>query len=310
MPLENVAHRDVQYANAYLASLAAGPSRSTTESALRVVARDFFGCEPDEMPWTALRAEDVGWLRAQLAERRAPATANKLLAAVRGVLLAAWRSNAIDTDTYHRTIDAAKSVKGSRLPAGRALTPDEVQRLFAACNDGTHSGLRDAAALALMLGCGLRRSETVAIDMADLDLPNAETEVLGKGNKERTAYPPSGTLHAVTAWVAARGDVDGPMLCPVLVSGRIIAGRGISTTAIAQRLEKRCFSAGVARCTPHDLRRTFVSGSLDAGLDLAVVQRLAGHASPATTAIYDRRGERAARQAVAKLIVPTGDLLL
>ena len=310
IPLAHVGNSDVQWANAYLASLAAGPSRSTTASALRVVAKDFFGCEPDEMPWTALRAAEVGWLRAELAERRAPATANKLLAAVRGVLLAAWRNNAIDTDTYQRTIDAAKSVKGSRLPAGRALTPDEVQRLFAACNDGTHSGLRDLAAFALMYGCGLRCSETIDIDMADLDLANAEIEVVGKGNKERTAYLPSGTLYAVTAWVAARGDVGGPMLSPVLGSGRVVAGRRISTTAVAQRLEKRCFGAGIDRCSPHDLRRTFVTASLDAGLDLAVVQRLAGHQSPATTAIYDRRGERAAKQAVAKLIVPTGDLPL
>lgn len=78
IPLAHVGNRDVQWANAYLASLAVGPSRSTTASALRVVAKDFFGCEPDEMPWTALRAAEVGWLRAELAERRAPATAVNL----------------------------------------------------------------------------------------------------------------------------------------------------------------------------------------------------------------------------------------
>ncbi len=229
-------HPDFQWAEAYLASLAVGPSRSTTESALRVVARDFFGCEPDEMPWTELRASEVGWLRGQLAEHRAPATANKMLAAVRGVLRAAWRGNAIDSDTFHRTIDAAQSVKGSRVPAGRALTDHEAQLLFAACDDGTPSGSRDTDAFALMLGCGLRCAETVAIDLVDIDIDNEEIIVLGKGNRERPAYLPAGTLQAVAAWAAVRGDAEGSLLCPVLRSGRPIADRGISTAASSETL--------------------------------------------------------------------------
>ena len=259
-------------------------------------------------PGRSCEHSEVGRLRGQLAEHRSPATANKLLAAVRGVLRAAWRGNAIDTDTYHRTIDAAQSVKGSRLPAGRALSSDEIQRLFAACDDGTPSGSRDGAAFALMLGCGLRCSETIAIDMVDIDIGNETIAVLGKGNKQRTAYLPTGALRAVSTWVAVRGDVDGPLLCPVLHSGRLIDGRGISTVAVTQRLAKRCRHAEIVRCSPHDLRRTFVTDALAVGVDLAVVQRLAGHASPVTTATYDRRGESASRQAVKKLIVPAGDL--
>ncbi|MCQ3807359.1 MAG: site-specific integrase [Acidimicrobiaceae bacterium] len=300
-------HPDAQWANVYLESLAAGPSRSTTESALRVVTRDFFGCEPDEMPWTELRASEVGRLRAQLAEHRSPATANKLLAAVRGVVRAAWRGEAIDTDTCLRNIDAAKTVKGSRLPAGRALTSDETQRLLAACDDGTPSGPRDDAAFALMLGCGLRCGELIAVNMADVDIGGETIRVLGKGNKERSAYLYGGPLRAVTRWVVVRGDVDGPLLCPVLHSGRLVAGRGISTAAVTQRLAKRCREAGIDRCTPHDLRRTFVTCALEAGLDLLMVQRLAGHSSPATTATYDRRRESATRQAAQKLIFPAGD---
>ena len=296
-------HPDTQWAEAYLASLAVGPSRSTTESALRVVARDFLGRELDDVPWTELRASEVGWLRGQLAEHRAPATANKMLAAVRGVLRAAWRGKAVDTDTFHRIIDAAQSVKGSRLPVGRSLTEDEIQRLFAACDDGTPSGSRDQAAFALMLGCGLRCAETVAIDIADLDIGNETIKVLGKGNKERTAYLPAGALQAVVTWVVVRGDVEGPLLCPVLRSGRPMAGRGISTVAVRQRLAKRCRDAGIVRCSPHDLRRTFVTSALDAQLDLAMAQRLAGHASPATTATYDRRGESALKQAAKKLVI-------
>ena len=83
-----------------------------------------------------------------------------------------------------------------------------------------------------------------------------------------------------------------------------MVGLGVTSHALFKRLQHRALQAGIGRCTPHDLRRTFVSEALDAGADLAAVQRLAGHASPTTTARYDRRDERAAKKAAALVNVP------
>ena len=66
----------------------------------------------------------------------------------------------------------------------------------------------------------------------------------------------------------------------------------MTAQALMYRLKWQCHQAGIDPCSPHDLRRTFVSELLDAGADIATVQQLAGHQSPTTTARYDRRGDR------------------
>ncbi len=289
---------------AYLARLSTPASRRSALSALRALAR-LLGCEePTGVPWYQLAPAHTAALRSALAIRCAPATANHRLAALRGVLRAAWRLGLMDIDTYARVADLPP-VRGRALPKGRALSHQELKALFEAATADPRLTMaaRDAALLALACGLGLRRSELVGLDVADVDLDAGTVVVRGKGGCERLGYLHAGALHAVEAWITARGQEPGPLLLAIDQVGRLRAGR-ISTTSVNRILTRLGDRAGVEPFTPHDLRRTFITGLLDAGQDLALVQQLAGHASPGTTTRYDRRIEEARRRAAAALQVP------
>ena len=288
----------------YLASLSTESGRAGMRSNLQSLAALIApGADLPAVPWPALRFQHVAAVRTALIDSgAAPATVNVKLSALRQVLRAAWQLGQMSTDDYMRAT-AVKNGRGSRLPAGRALDGDEIRALFAACADGTPAGARDAAALTLMFGCGLRRAEAAAVRLADYRPEDGALTVVGKGNRQRTVYAPEGAGRALAAWIAVRGGHDGPILAPVSKGGEV--GRGaISPHAIMKRLARRAEQAGVERCSPHDLRRTFVSSALEAGADLAHVQTLAGHASPTTTSRYDRRPETARRAAAGKVHVP------
>jgi site-specific recombinase XerD len=112
--------------------------------------------------WAAIRYQHAQAVRAKLAETYSPATVNKALSALRGVLRESWRLGLVTAEDYHRASDL-EAVRGETLPRGRALGAGELAALMSACcMDAGPSGARDAALLALLYGGGLRRSEAVA----------------------------------------------------------------------------------------------------------------------------------------------------
>lgn len=290
----------------YLAGLSKG-SRPTMRTSLETIAKLLTGhADAQAVDWGALRFQHTAAIRAELLDRYAAATANRVLSALRGVLKTAWRLGQMTAEDYQRARDVA-NVAGSTLPAGRALSAGEIAALLDACAaDPTPAGARDAALIALLRAGGLRRAEICALQFADYDPATGQLIVHGKRNKERTAYVQGGAAEALTDWLIERfkdSPPAGPLFCPVNRGGHLI-NRQMHPEAIYNCLMKRARQAGVRKLSPHDLRRTFVSDLLDAGADISTVQRLAGHASVNTTARYDRRGEEAKRKAVELLHVP------
>ena len=307
---------DQHPAAVYLARLAPG-SRRTMATSLDVIAGllTSYRCNMQTLDWSALRYQHTSAVRAILAELYAPATANKMLCALRGVLKEAWRLGQMGAEEYRRAADLG-SVRGETVPAGKELSSGQLHALMDACQrDRGAAGARDAAIIGIMYAAGLRRAEVVALDLADYrsDIvrnTRSDTEsmgtkgkgelvVRGKGRKERIAHLIEGAEAALLDWLDARGTVPGPLFWPVNRGGNIVKRR-MSTQAVYNVLRKRAGEAGIPPSSlpsPHDLRRTFVSNLLDKGADISTVAKMAGHSSVQTTARYDRRPEDAKRRA-------------
>ena len=298
----------------YLASLAPR-SRRTMSGDLNAIAALLTSgrCDLMTLPWAGLRYSHCAAVRSVLAEKYAHTSANRMLSALRGVLKAAWRLGQLPTEEYHRAIDLSP-VRGETLPRGRALSAGELRALFATCGDGKNADVRDQALLGVLYGCGLRRAEAVALDVADYRKEGNELKIRsGKGNKQRAVYLPPGAVVALDKWIWLRGenvghDENEPLFLPVLkgksaVGGRIVLRR-LTDQSVMDILLRRAKQAGLKKTSPHDFRRTFISDLLDAGADIATVQKMAGHSNVSTTARYDRRGEAAKHKAASLLHVP------
>jgi site-specific recombinase XerD len=292
---------DEEPALVYLAGLAPG-SRPTMSGALDTIARIVSGDEEAtfrDIPWQALRFQHTAAIRAELAGRYSHATANKMLSALRGVLKAAWKLGLIDADAYHKAA-SVESVKGDSIPAGRAVPAGELAALIASCGQ-KKLGVRDAAILALLYGCGLRRAEVVALNLEDYQPADKMMRVRGKRNKQRLVPVVGGAAAALGDWLALRGLDAGPLFTGV---GNRNRGRRLTTQAIWKMVQTRARRAGIPAVSPHDFRRTFVGDLLDRGADIVTVQKLAGHANVSTTARYDRRDEKTKQRAAELLHVP------
>lgn len=301
----NTVRLDQNAAAIYLASMNSDNGRRTMLQALNVCAGLLSeNANALTFAWYELRFQHVTAIRTRLNEVYKPATVNKMLAALRGVLKSAWQSGQMTAEDFHKAA-SVKSVKNETLPPGRELTQGEITALMANCEaDKTNAGARDAAIIGLMYSCGLRREEVVKLNLADFDNQSGRLVVKGKGNKERLAWITGGAACAMTDWLNVRGEDEGALFVAINKSGRMYSNKNMTPKTIYTMLAKRANEAGVKSFSPHDMRRTFVSDLLDAGADITTVSKMAGHSSVTTTSRYDRRPEDAKKKAASLLHVP------
>ena len=175
---------------------------------------------------------------------------------------------------------------GRTLP--KCLSQEEVARLLErAAREGTPEGQRDATILELLYATGLRVSELVSLNVADLDLQESYIRCLGKGAKERIVYLYPKALAALQHYlVTARLSLVGARRdeAALFVNHR---GERLTRQWVWNILKTYGQKAGIDhRITPHTLRHSFATHLLQNGASLRHVQELLGHSSIATTQVY------------------------
>ena len=288
--------------------------RLKSEHTRRAYKNDLFAFETwrSSRPITKRLVEEYAAERQK--EEKSFSTINRMLAAVRWwarkISDLADEGEQIDTAVINQAlrITKIKRVRGEREPAGREITAAEMVLLLGVCEgDSTEAGARDGALFALAYCSGMRRSELANLLVNDLDLEEKDMgimRIVGKGNKERYIPVTNEALILVSTWIGIRGNERGPVFCVVRGEDRVEPQNGLGGEGMRMILERRRKEAKVKHCTWHDFRRTFAGNLLDAGVDLATVQRLMGHANPDQTTKYDRRKDAAQRAAIKQLHLP------
>ena len=248
-----------------------------------------------KLDWAGLTYQDTAMAREGLAARFATRTANYGLCALRGVLKECWRLGLMSNEEFRRATDLA-AVRGDNKAAGRILTVEELVSLFRVCaQDESVMGIRDAAILATLYSTGLRRSELLALNVADYN--DGVLTVRGKGNKIRFAYVVGEAREMLQRWLAVPGRCGEAIFGAIGKGGRITENR-LDGRSLADILRRRAEEAGIPSFSPHDMRRTTATHLLDRGIDIGTVQQMLGHRHVTTTLLVRPPGREGQAEGV------------
>jgi site-specific recombinase XerD len=181
-----------------------------------------------------------------------------------------------------------KGVKKLGVRLGNWLTADQSQRLWQAPDGERLKGKRDRALLAVMLACGLRRHETVDLEVDHVQQREehwAIVDLKGKGGHMRTIPMPSWAKQILDDWVNVANVRSGKLFRRVNRTGKAW-GDNITEKAVWHIVREYAAKAGIDKLAPHDLRRTCARLCHAAGGELEQIQFLLGHVSIQTTERY------------------------
>ena len=125
-----------------------------------------------------------------------------------------------------------------------------------------------------------------------------------RAGRIRILFLNNGGGDALRDYLSTRGDSSGFLFWSSVKGGKLLPDSKMTDQAIYARIKRCAKIAGVKTLSPHDMRRSFVSDMLDAGVDISTVAAMAGHSSVATTQRYDRRGDEAKKKAAKALHLP------
>ena len=251
------------------------------------------------------RLERVSFFLADLSRTRRLATVRSRLAAI----VAAHRVAGIELDTRHRLIIAVlrgfrREQSATPIRQAMPLLFEVLPRFLAAFDHRTAAGARDKALLLIGFGAALRRSELVALDLADIEvvaqglvvtLRRSKTDQGGHGALlaiHRASTPELCPVRAFEAWCAFRGDAAGPLFTRIRKGGQVTAAR-LSDQTVARTIKHAATLLGLSSkdFSGHSLRAGLATSAALAGADLAAIMEQTRHRSADVARRYIRNAE-------------------
>lgn len=208
-----------------------------------------------------------------------------------------YNNDLIKTNPF-KYVSAPKKEK--RLP--KYLGVLELEALFNTPDINTSLGQRDRLILELLYATGIRVSELVNIKVLDIDFYRNEIKILGKGNKERIVYFGEYCLEAISNFLNnGRKKLlqKHNVTCDYLIINE--HGKKITTRGVEKIIDNLVKKASIKKhFSPHMLRHSFATHLLNEGCDILTVQKLLGHESLESTAIYTHVSNERLRQVYLK----------
>ena len=214
-------------------------------------------------------------------------TINQQLAAVRRLAHEAADSGLLSPELA-AGISRVKGVKQLGFRSGNWLSAKQSSEVLKHACGNSMRAKGDYAMLALLFGCGFRRSELVGLELDEIQMRQghwAVVNLIGKGGHIRTVPIPEWVKSALDQWTRAAGVTEGRIFRAVARAGKVW-GKGVSQNVVWYVVKTCCERAGLEHIAPHDLRRTCAKLCHTNGGELEQIQFLLGHVSVQTTERY------------------------
>lgn len=222
-----------------------------------------------------------GWLESQMDKGNTATTVNRRLSALHTFYRFALSNGMVERDPSY----------GLRGPKKAKLLPSylkekEADELLDAAlrGEGTYKEACVHAIVTVFYETGIRISELVGLDDADVDTEAMQLKVTGKGNKQRVVPFGDGLAEAIESYRVVRARLEGRDAKAMFVTEK---GQRVTASQVRYEVKKEISKVStLKKRTPHVLRHTFATAMLNHGAGIESIKKLLGHESVSTTEIY------------------------
>lgn len=235
----------------------------------------------DWLDLAGLSAADVSGYVLASCPGRAPGSAKMVVCALRSLLRWLHLTGRVPVPLAP-AVPSVAGWKHTGLP--KALAPEELRRLLAACDRRTPTGRRDYAIMLLLARLGLRAGEVACLGLDDIDWRHGEILVTGKGSRAERLPLPDDVGVAISAYLR-RGRPGSAHGRTIFIRAKA-PHRSLTSSGVSAVVHDAAQDAGLGTVHAHRLRHTAATAMLRAGSPLVEVGQVLRHRSPLTTAIY------------------------